>query len=295
MKSFAEQVLQNDENFLVELVSWQGKPAIKKTANTTASKTRADRLQNDVLGMEFFAGLMHENPKLDLHIPEVYESTPNFYIREYIDSPQLLSESATLEQAKDKLDKLARLLADIDRIEPTRHIGYVGSSNYKNLEQSIPRWADENLQDRIITEADNKRAKEIAAGLGQYIQPRIAHGDVSAYKHTYVANDGKIALIDFENFTSAAARYFDVAWTYTRLYSFAKTTEISRYFLTGFINKSEPAGHKGEQLFAVILQRTLGMQKDADKDLQTRGVDYRARAHELLDLVLQNKLELLHD
>lgn len=295
MKSFAERVLQNDENFLVELVDWHGRPAIRKTAKVTAAKTRADRLENDVLGMRFFAELTDKNPNLGMHTLEVYESTPSFYIREYIDSPQLLSESETLEEAKDKLDKLAGLLANIDRIKPSKHIGYIGSSNYKNLEQSIPRWADENLQDKLITEAQNKRATQISAGLGKYIQPRIAHGDVSAYKHTYIADDGKIALIDFENFTSAAARYFDVAWTYTRLYSFAKTTEIPRYFLTGFINKSEPAGHKEEQLFAVILQRTLGMQKDADKDLDTKGVDYRARAHELLGIILQNDLGLLHD
>lgn len=290
-----EKVLQDDENFLVELIDFNGKPAIKKTAKNTASKTRADRLQNDVLGMQFFAGLMHQNPNIDMHVLKVYESTPDFYIREYIDNQQLLSESAGLEQAKDKLDKLAGLLADIDRIEPSRHIGYVGSSNYKNLEQSIPRWADENLQDKLITEPQNQRASQISAGLGRYIQPRIAHGDVSAYKHTYIADDGKIALIDFENFTSAAARYFDVAWTFTRLYSFAKTTRIPRYFLTAFINKSETADHKSQQLFAVILQRTLGMQKDADKDLQTKGIDYRARAHQLLELVLQNNLELLHD
>ncbi|MGH7157040.1 MAG: hypothetical protein ACREGG_02950 [Candidatus Saccharimonadales bacterium] len=295
MKSFKELVLQDDENFLVELISWQDKPAIRKTAKFTTPKTRADRLQNDVLGMQFFAGLVHKNPNLDLHIPKVYESTTDFYIREYIDSPQFLEESASLEQAKDKLDKLAALLADIDRIEPSRHIGYFGSSNYKNLEQSIPRWADENLQDKLIMDVQNKRVKQISAGLGEYIQPRIAHGDVSTYKHTYIADDGKIALIDFENFTSAAARYFDMAWTYTRLYSFAKTTEIPRYFLTTFMKKSETTDHKDKQLFAVILQRTLGMQKDADKDLKTKGVDYCSRAHELLDLVLQDRLELLHD
>jgi len=287
------EVLQDDENFRLEKIDWHGKPAIKKSVKDTTPPSRTVRIQNDVLGMKFFAGLSAANPKLEIYVPEVYSLNSGFYVREYIESEPLLEKTATLDEAKPRLDKLARLLADIDRIPPGREVGYVGSSNYRNLEQSIPRWADENVRDKLITDEQAKKVKLISKGLGKYLKPRIAHGDMSAYKHSYLMADGKIALIDFENFTSGAAGYFDVAWTYTRLYSFASSIDVPKYFLSSFIDKAAPADHRSEQLMAVLIQRTLGMQKDAEGDAK-KGMEYRSRAAELLELVLQNKLELLH-
>lgn len=243
--------------------------------------------------MRFFAELAKKH-NLNLYVPEIYESDMDSYIREYIESERFLDETASFEEAKPRLDKLAKLLADIDRIEPQKQIGYVGSSNYRNLEESISRWANENIEDKLISTDQAEQVKQISAGVGRYLKPRIAHGDVSAYKHSYLMPGGKIALIDFENFTSNAARYFDFAWSYTRLWSFATSTEIPRYFLSSFISQAESAENRTEQLMAVITQRTLGMQKDADKDRKTKEIDYRDRAKELLELVLQNKLELLH-
>lgn len=287
-------VLQDDENFLVELVEWKGAPAIRKKAKPTTPKTRTDRLKNDVLGMEFFTPLVKNHQNLELYVPKVYESDENSYTREYIETERFLEEASSFDEAKSRLDKFAKLLADIDRVEPGEQVGYVGSSNYRNLEKSIPRWAEENVQDRLIAEEQVARVKQISVGIGKYLEPRIAHGDMSAYKHSYLMPDGRVALIDFENFTSGAARYFDVAWNYTRLYSFATSTNVPKYFLSSFMSQAYKPPHQPEQLMAVIIQRTLGMQKDADGDLKSKGIDYRHRAKELLELVLQNKLELLH-
>jgi hypothetical protein len=292
MDANAGQVLQDDKNFLVELIDWQGIQAVRKTAKPTAPKTRIDRLQNDVLGMRFFGELAKKH-QIQLYVPKVYDSGEGFYVREFIGESCLLNEDADFEEAKGRLDNLVDLLAAIDKLKPGEDIGYTGSSNYKNLEQSISRWADENADDGLIEPEQATRAKEISHGWGGSLEPRIAHGDMSAYKHTFLRPDGVIALIDYENFSSQAARYFDAAWTYTRLYSFAATLEIPRYFLTSFIAKSMPAEHKPTQLMAVLTQRTLGMQKDADADLKSKGLDYRDRAKELLELVLQDKLELL--
>ena len=150
------------------------------------------------------------------------------------------------------------------------------------------------MTDKLISEANSKRVKEISAGLGQYLEPGIAHGDMSAYKHAYLRPDNKITLIDYENFSSRHARYYDTAWCFTRLYSFAKTAAIPKYFLSTFLAMAEPRTHQSEQLMAVLIQRTLGLQKDAISDLENKGVDFRDRAKELLGLVLENKLESLH-
>jgi len=288
------RILQDDANFLVELTDWQGQPAIRKTAKTTAPKTRVERMQNDVLGMRFFADLTQKQPGLALHVPAVFDSGPDFYIREFTDDPPVAREDMDLEEAKPRLDKLAELLARLDRLQVEEEVGYKGSSNYQNLALSISRWADENVTDKLISEANSKRVKEISAGLGQYLEPGIAHGDMSAYKHAYLRPDNKITLIDYENFSSRHARYYDTAWCFTRLYSFAKTAAIPKYFLSTFLAMAEPRTHQSEQLMAVLIQRTLGLQKDAISDLENKGVDFRDRAKELLGLVLENKLESLH-
>jgi len=289
------RILQDDANFLVELTDWQGQPAIRKTAKPTAPETRVKRMQNDVLGMRFFANLTQKQPGLALHVPVVFDSGPDFYIREFTDDPPVAREDMSLEEAKPRLDKLAELLVRLDRLQEGEEVGYKGSSNYQNLEASISRWADENVADKLISEADSKRVKKISAGLGQYLEPAIAHGDMSAYKHAYLRPDNKITLIDYENFSSRHARYYDAAWCFTRLYSFAKTTAIPKYFLSSLLAMAEPRAHQSEQLMAVLIQRTLGLQKDAASDLEKKGIDFRDRAKELLKLVLENKLELLHD
>jgi predicted Ser/Thr protein kinase len=288
------QILQDDEVFRVEVVSQDGQLVVKKNAKLSTPPKRIKRMLNDIYGMEFFRDLCHKHPELNLHVPTVYKYGDDFYVREYISGESVVSETMSLEQAGPRLDKLAKLLADIDRLEPYGEAHFMGSSDYRNLYKSIFEWTDENLVDQLINQADAERLKQISKPLEHFLQPRIAHGDMSAYKHAYFQDKDKVALIDFENFTPSAARYFDAAWNYTRLYSFAKTTNIPKHFLKSFITQAQKADYQTEQLMAVLIQRTLGMQKDADTDARKKGINFKSRARELLDLVLQNKLELLY-
>jgi hypothetical protein len=294
MVEVRERVLQDDVNFRLEVADWHGMLAIKKSAKQTTPQTRIDRVKNDVYGMNFFAGLAKDNPQLKLYVPKIYASGDTYYVREYISDEPVVEEDTKPAEAAGRLDQLAKLLAGIDRIEPYGEVRFVGSSNYRRLHGSISEWSDENLRDGLISAAQAGRIKQISAGLGEFIRPRIAHGDMSPYKHSYIRPDGLIALIDFENFTPQAARYFDVAWSYTRLYSFAASANIPRQFLASFLSKAQPAKHQVEQLMAVLIQRTVAMQKDADVDLKNKGIDYRPRAKELLEIIMENKLELLH-
>ncbi|MBI4034434.1 hypothetical protein HY380_00885 [Candidatus Saccharibacteria bacterium] len=285
------KVLQDDQNFHLEIVDWQGKLAVKKTAKATTPASRVERMLNDVDGMRFFSEMADKRPEFRLYVPAIYEEGDRYYIREYIDCPVVADAGMSFAEAAPRVKQLAKLLADIDQLEPHGPAGYIGSSNYQNLHGSIGRWVSENLAENLINQTQADRAMEISKGLGRYIKPRIAHGDMSAYKHAYICGD-KIALIDFENFSSQAARYYDVAWCYTRMFGLG-SPELARHFLAEFLKVAAKPTHQAEQLMAVVIQRTVGLQKDADVDAQ-RGTDYRDRASELLELVLQNKLELLH-
>lgn len=285
------KILQDDENFLVEVIDWQGKPAIKKTAKPSMPPKRLERVQFDVIGMEFFHDIAAKHPDFDLYMPEVYEHGSNYYIREFVDCTVVTDQAMSYGEAAPRVEKLAKLLANIDKLEPAGPEGYIGSSNYKNLHASITRWVQDNLAGGLIDRRQADRALEIAAPLGKYLQPRIAHGDMSAYKHAFI-KDNKIVLIDFEVFTTKAARYFDVAWCYTRMYGLG-SPQLAKHFLSTFIQQAEKTQNQTEQLTAVLLQRIVGLQHDAAGDAR-KGTDYRGRAKELLELVLQNRLELLY-
>jgi hypothetical protein len=145
----------------------------------------------------------------------------------------------------------------------------------------------------MITQAQVDKLNQLLEPMLQYIQPRIAHGDFSPHRHSFLTDQDKIILIDLENFTPAGARYYDVTRSYVRLYSFEPSTDTAKHFLAAFLKYADQIPHQEKQLMAIILQRTLGMQYDAWYDAEHQGIDYKSRAAELLDLVLQNNLELL--
>lgn len=280
-----KKTLQDDENYRIEVIKYGGKRAVKKTVKETAPAKRADLISNEIYGMQFFTELLTKNPHINMYIPKVYEQGDRFYTREYIDAEPI-------GENQGRLNKLAKVLADIDCIEPDGEIRFIGSSDYRDITKYVDEWLEEPLKESMVSASRVKQANQMFQSLKTYLRPRIAHGDMSSFKHAYLRTDGKVALIDFENFTPNAARYYDLAWGFTRLYSFAASTDTPKYFLNSFLNFAEQADHQEEQLLAIILQRTLGMQYDAWKD-ESKGQHYKDRAAELLELVLQNRLELL--
>lgn len=287
-------ILHDDEDFLVEKIDWQGKPAVKKSVKPTTPPERAARLKNEAYGTEFLDDLALKHPETNLYIPKIFEATASYLIREYIDVEPVSSPGQTAEAARSRLDKLGRQLAEIDRIEPYGETRFAGHFDYRNICKNFGKWTKQTLADGQITQTQLDRLNRILAPYLQYIAPRIAHGDLSPHAHAYMMADGKIGWIDLENFTPSGARYYDVARVYVRLYSFERDTKTPKLFLSSFLRYADTAKHMEEQLMAILLQRTLGMQYDAWYDAR-KGDDYRGRATELLELVLNDKLELLHD
>jgi hypothetical protein len=289
-----EQVLQENTDFKVELIDWRGRRAVRKSVQPTISPGRAERLQNEAYGMSFLTELAKNQPQVNLFIPELYEITDQYLIREYIEAQPISDPKMPLDEIEARLDKLAGQLAAMDRIEPYGETRFVGHFDYRDIRKNTAKWAAAPLEGGQITQAQVDGINKIIEPLTQFIRPRISHGDLSPHRHAYLLKDGRIAWVDLENFTPSGARYYDVARVYVRLYSFEPSAGTAKKFLTSFLNKADKVEYMGEQLMAIIAQRTLGMQFDAWYD-DRHGDDYRTRAKELLELVLQNKLELLHD
>lgn len=286
-------ILQDDRDFLVEIITWQAKQAVRKSLKPTTPAERAPRLVNEAYGLQFFAGFVRHYSKIQLYVPQLYENTPEYLIREYIDAEPVASRAYGLDKSKNNLDKLAQILADIDAVEPYGETRFVGHFDYRDITKNFEKWSTEPIRDGQMTAEQFEAIKSIITPLLPYISPRICHGDLSPQAHCYMMPGDKIAFIDLENFTPSGARYYDAARVYVRLFSYEKTTDLAKYFLASFINKSQPTEYKEEQLMAIIAARILGMQYDAWYDAG-KGDDYRPRAKELLELVLQNNLKKLY-
>ncbi len=275
------------------MVDWQGRPAVRKSVQPTISPGRAERLQNEAYGMGFLKDLAKKHPKVNLFVPELYEIAPDYLIHEYVEAEPISAPGIPSEKIKKRLDLLAQQLADIDRIEPYGKTKFVGNFDYRDIRKGFVKWIAPPLEGGQITQRQVDAVNQIIEPLLPYLGPRISHGDLSPHRHTLLMDDGRICWLDLENFTPSGSRYYDVARAYVRLFSFENDIAIAKHFLKSFLNKAEGVEYQREQLMAIIVQRTLGMQFDAWYD-DRHGTDYRVRAKQLLELVLQNKLELLY-
>ena len=280
------KILQDDRDFLVEIVGWQGHPAVKKSIRPTTAPERIKRLKNEVYGLGFFADLAKNHPDLKLYVPRLYQEGAEYIITEYIDFPPLGDDL-------DNLRKLAGLLAGIDAVKPYGEAMITPNFDYSDIRDRFPVWTEKALAAGVMTQDQLDKANTIIDSLERYIEPRIAHGDLSPYAHAFTRPDGRIVLVDLEVFTPRGARYYDVARCYTRLYAQAESPDVPKRFLRSFLELSEPTAHREEQLLAILVQRTVGMQRDAAIDVG-KGRNYKQRAAGLLNLALQARLELFY-
>src|SRR5579871_3651194 len=161
----AERILQHDRDFLVELIDWQGKPAVRKSQRPTTPPERAIRLVNEAYGLQFLADFVNRYPKVKLYVPELYQSTPEYLVREYIDAKPVASSDYELGQSKVNLSKLAQLLADIDAVEPYGETRFVGHFDYRDITKNFGRWSTEPIRDGQMTAEQYEAVKNIVTPL----------------------------------------------------------------------------------------------------------------------------------
>ncbi|HZP55439.1 MAG TPA: HAD-IA family hydrolase [Candidatus Saccharimonadales bacterium] len=288
------QILQENEDFKVTLVDWRGQPAVRKEIQPTIAPGRGERLQNEAYAMGFLTDLAAEHPEVNLFIPKLYEIKKDYLVREYVEAKPIVAPGMAQAEVEQRLDKLTQQLASIDRIKPYGETKFVGHFDYRDIRKNMAKWAAPPLSSDQITQEQVEGINKIIEPLLPYLRPRISHGDLSPHRHAYLLDDGRIMWIDLENFTPSGTRYYDVVRAYVRLFSFEPSTDTAKHFLKSFLDKADKVEHMEEQLMAIMAQRSLGMQYDAWYDATNAGNDYRDRAKELLDLVLQNKPELLY-
>jgi hypothetical protein len=298
MREKALRTELQSRDFDVELIDdYGGLLAVKKTVRARTSRENMQKIHNEVYGMDYFAQLAWKHPELNLQAPRVFEYGDDFYIRNYVEGQPVVEPEMSLEEAAPRLERFAQFLASIDEIEPPSEPKLIDSSRSESPDINFDEWLRNPLAEKLVNPVQATVAKDLMGKLKPFLRPRVAHGAMSPYKHAFLTGPlddptSRIAMIDFENFTPAAIRYYDAAWAYTRLYSLTGSTTIPRHFLNEFTKKCRPVASMEPQLLAALLQRTVEIQHDAVLDAQ-EGNDYRGRASELLKLVLKADLKEL--
>jgi len=291
----AREILQDDENYRVEHLDWRGKDALYKGIKDTLSDERRKAFQNEIVGMQTFRTLAVKHPEWQLVVPEVFEEGDDYVVRDFIEGEELLSPETTREEAKARLARLAEVLAGIDLVQPDQ--GYTpgrDSAPYIDIRRRFEAWGKAPLESGMLVADDFAAANSLIEEYQAHLQPRYAHGDMSPFKHAYLLPGESLGFIDFEHFSPQKPRYYDAAYAYSRIFTRSSNPGIAGDFLQHFLEISEPAPRKTEQLLAIMTQRAIGMHFDAYTDAQ-KGEDYAARAQLLLRLCLSRNVALLTD
>jgi hypothetical protein len=290
-----DEILQDDKNYRVVRTKWQGKDALRKTVKSMADEQRQKIFHNEITGMQAYRALATGHIAWRLTIPEVFEEGSDYVTREFIDGEELLTLDITRDDAKSRIVRLAEVLANIDQIEPEQaYKPNRDSAPYTDIRRRFDSWSEAPLEAAILSSKDFAAANALIKEYQPYLEPRYAHGDMSPFKHVYLLPNNRVGFIDFEHFSPQKARYYDVAYAYTRIFTRAKYPEIAGDLLQYFLDVSEAAPHKTEQLLAILTQRAIGMHFDAYNDRQ-KGEDYVDRAQLLLRLCLSRNLTSLAD
>jgi len=287
------EVLQDNDSFFVGRDLWQGKPAIIKRLQPTTSQSRRAGFRNEIAGMQRFGTFAHEHPEWGIKVPKVYAVSEDEIVREYMQGQELVTEKTLdVDSAKLRLGKLARTLAAIDMLIPGTDDDVVGenSAPYTNIRQRFEIWSKGPLEAGLLSEEGYAAANELIEEYQPYLTPRYAHGDMSPFDHVFLTPDNSIGLIDFEHYSSQKPRFYDLCYTYTRLFTRAQDPALAGYFLGEFIAVSKSMDER--QLLAVMTQRAVGMHIDALNDYK-QGKDYRKRAQKVLQLCLRRDIDAL--
>jgi hypothetical protein len=239
------------------------------------------------------AALIAQNPQLELYVPELLEASSDQIITEFIEAEPVVYIGMPPAEAMPRLNKLAEVLAELDRLKPYGELKYKGHFHYRDIRVNFPKWTEKSVAEGLMSKSQVDQINKILGSLIPYLQPRLTHGDLLPHSHALLLDNGKIALVDLENFSPEGMRYYDVANCYNRLFRYALTTDTPRRFLQHFLSRADRVKYREEQLMAAMLQRVVAMQYDAWYDLTHQGVDFRQRAAELLNLCLKNDLKEL--
>lgn len=273
------QILANNR-YMYAKVAVENQEYFYKKAQSEEVGTFFD---HELIWADFMNGLSSHYPNLNIRGLSIFSYLPHQAIlTEFIDAPFLTSSDDTAQLAA-YLDRYVDVLKAIDSFGRTWHSNNLPkdvSTPYDQLEKGWDKWINgaKLIEKAIITDQQIKEAQQIIERNKPYITPCMQHGDFVPW-HIFNQN-GTWIIYDAEHASHLFPRFYDLAYTYTRLYTRGQNTAFADSLLSKFIDHVDISEQDFfRQFVPVVLSRAVGMLFDAENDL--KDIDYRREAQEL--------------
>ena len=172
---------------------------------------------------------------------------------------------------------------------------------YNQLDKRWDNWVNVGrlVDDGIVTAEMLHRARALLQDHEQYVKPQMQHGDFTPW-HLFNKTDeqGNSTWISFdgEHASTIKPRYYDLAYSYSRIFTRAKDQQTASAMLAQFVEKGAARGQFEIDEFThgfipVLTSRSIGMFLDAQHDKDK--VDYFHEAHDLFERCMTRDLRSL--
>lgn len=169
---------------------------------------------------------------------------------------------------------------------------------FSAVDKSWDEWLEKGRlreQGLMISEMVSE-ARRIVRDYQTYVTPRFQHGDFVPW-HLFAEHSGRWISFDGEHASVEKPRYYDLAYSYSRLCTRSRDTGSAARLLGGFIVLGEQQGDFTRDEFykaflPVLMSRSIGMFLDAAND-RKKGDDYVAEANELFGRCQSRDLQAL--
>lgn len=269
----------SEQRYSFARVAIGGTEAFLKQANTPEV---APKLQRELLWHDYMSDFATAQPELCVRSPRVIKTAENQILFELIEAPFVgtIDNAASLESRTPRLAKLLLAMDAFGAIwHPSRHPdAATDNAPYDAVDKSWRKWAANPTANGVITETMIQDAEDILQAYRQRLKPQMQHGDFNPW-HIF-DKDGEWIIFDGENSSVNKARFYDLAYFYSRVFTRAQNRSVPTKLLTEFVNGVDMSEADFLESFLPLLtSRSLGIFLDAEHDKPT--VDYTDSAIEL--------------
>lgn len=239
-----------------------------------------------------------------LHIDYRQNGGVQRLIYPYVDMP-FLAEPRGSEPLHDPstLMKYAKVLKTLDSAAEHWHSTQLldNSDEHTPFDELDKRWDEwvevgDLYENNVLTAEMLRDARSLVHEYTPFVSPRFQHGDFVPW-HLFADPSGNWISFDGEHASMRKPRYYDVAYSYSRLFTKSRDKVTAAALLRTFIELGEAEQEFSRDEFyaafvPVLMSRSIGMFLDAKMDGK-KGDEYTVEARELFDRCQSRDLNAL--
>lgn len=212
----------------------------------------------------------------------------------YIDAPFLTEPQVSIPLRNPQtLSRYVKILKVFDTAaQDWQSKGTIDSVDehtpFDQVDKSWDEWlrSGELYEKGYLTPEMVAKARQVVEDHKLFMTARFQHGDFVPW-HIFNDSSGKWISFDGEHASTQKPRFYDLAYSYSRLFTVSRDSNLAARMLGGFIVMGEENQEfTRDEFFAsflpVLMSRSMGMFLDAANDSE-KGNDYLIQANDLFN------------